>query len=93
MFGTGLSSVLFTEGRLQVYLDSSFVRTRKVTAYEEEEEPCLGISCFERDVLYQIVYLPGLPEICSLYDSFCNTRGCFPCRVTTYRTRPLIQPD
>ena len=50
-----LCSVLFTNGKLQVYLDSSFVRTRKAKAYEEEEELCLGISCFERDVLYQIV--------------------------------------
>ena len=58
-----LCCVLFTQGRLQVYLDPSFVRTRKVEAYEEKL--CLGISCFERDVLYQIVYFLGLPEICA----------------------------
>ena len=38
-----LCYVLFTSDRVQVYLDSSFVRTRRARAYEEEL--WLGISC------------------------------------------------
>ena len=43
--------------------------------------------------LNQILYSAELPAMCSLYHSFWNTRGCFPCIVTTYGRCPLIQAD
>ena len=58
-----------------------------------EEYLWLGISCFERDVLNQILYFQGLSSICLLYDGFLNTRGYIHCIITTYERCPLIQPD
>ena len=46
------------------YLDSSLVGKRRAKAYEEEL--LLRVSCFERDVLNQILCSLELPAICSL---------------------------
>ena len=50
-----------------------------------EDEFLVGIqSCFERNVLKQVLCSLGLPTMLSLLDTFSNPRECFRCLLSTY---------
>ena len=59
-----------------LWVDDTFtyihLLVRRKRAKASEQEFRIGISCFERKLLNQILCLPGLPAIRSLHDTFSN---------------------
>ena len=79
--------------RYSVFAVYYFLKVDKRKLKRSKAKACkkefwLGISCFERKLLNQILSFLGLAAMCSSYDTFWKTRECVLCILCTYGRCP-----